>query len=229
MRDLYLFLFFIGITLGVSGCSWFSFGNDVVEDGETYRKGVQAFEKKEYDKAIQQFREIPPDSPHYPKTLALIQKIPLQRAEDAIESEDYQMALSELNKIPQTNKSYSRAQQLKTEVTYQMAMDEYQKARRSPERIRALGKLSNMAAEGKNKDSLLGVIEMIGGQLNQATQAREVETLIHLLQETLEEQQDREVVVAGLEQTFEAYDQFNGDPRFRDRLLRLIAELKLKL
>ncbi len=232
MRGLRQMLFILCLLSGLAGCSWFnffSFGSDEEsKESDTYQKGVEAYQQKEYDSAIKHFRSVSPKSPNYSKTLNLIEKIPMQRAEKAIAQRDYDTALQELNKIPEGNSNYPKAQQLKTKVYYESALINYQKASSSM-RIPELEKLANVASQTKNRENMLRTIQLIGDELNQSTRATDVNTLINLLRSTVENVRDSEVIHAGLKHAFEAYERFNRQPRLRNQLLRLIASLKIQL
>ena len=233
MKALYQILFMVVILLGIGGCSWiggfFGEDDDPSDADQNYREAVQALENKDYKRSGDLVREIKPDSPVYSKGLQLLQQIPLQKAQDAIDSKEYAVALRELNKIAEGNSNYPKAQQLKARVVYQVALEDFHKAGSSSQKIRTLEQLAEVAIESRNMENVLQTIDMIGDQLNQATQPEEVETLILLLDFTTETQQDVDIVYAGLEQSFLAYNQFNHQPRFRDQLLRLIAKLKMNL
>lgn len=228
MRGWSLFLCTWSIVFGLSSCAWI--GKDaLVEDDAIYREGLQATKDKDYDEAVASLRKIPPNSPFYRKALQLIRKIPLLRVQDAIDERNYRMALNELHKIPPTHESYPEVEQLKMDIAYHMALEEYQKARNFRERVVALEKLSLAVTGRQIKERLIEAVEIIGGELNQSTQTQEIETFLALLETTLLEQRDPDVLYAGLGQSFEAYDQFHGNLLFRSQLLRLIAQLKLRL
>ena len=228
MRGWFLFLLIAGVALGISSCAWIG-EEALVEDDALYRQALQAIQEEDYDEALSSLRKTPPDSPYYPRALQLIRRIPLVRVQDAIDARNYKKALSELHKIPPTHESYPEVQQLQMDIAYHMALEEYQKARTFRERVVALEKLSLAVTERKSKERLIEAVEIIGGELNQSNQTQEIETFLALLETTLVEQRDPDVIYAGLGQSFAAYRQFNGNLLFRSQLLRLIAQLKFKL
>ncbi|MBF0277179.1 MAG: hypothetical protein HQM13_05285 [SAR324 cluster bacterium] len=233
MKTLYRILCIVVIISGIGGCSMigglFGGGNEPSDSDKNYREAVKALEEKKYKKSSELVREIEPDSPVYSKGLQLLQQIPLQKAQDAIEAKDYPMALSELNKISEGNSNYAKAKELKEKMAFMIALNEYEKARQTPQRMESLERLATVAIESKNSPNLMRAIDIIGDHLNQSNRPEEIETYIMLLESTIENQHDTDVVYAGLEHSFMAYKQFNQEPDLRDQLLRLIAKLKMNL
>ncbi len=233
MKTLYQILFIAVILSGIGGCSLVGglFGGDdeLLEADRHYREAVKAFKEKKYKKSTALIREIEPDSPVYPKGIQLLQKIPMQRAQDAIQAKNYPLALRQLNKISEENSNYRKAQQLKGRVVFQFALSEYDKAKRAPQKVRALAHLTDVAIESKKMENVLQTIDIIGDQLKQSKQPQEIKTLIRLLESTIEKQRNTDILHAGLEQSFLAYNQFNQQVEHRDQLLRLIAKVKMKL
>jgi len=233
VKTLYQILFIAVILSGMGGCSLFGdrFGEDdeLLKDDSNYREAVKALKEKKYKKSSELIRKIEPDSPVYAKGLQLLQKIPMQRAQDAIQAKDYSLALRELNKISEGNSNYPKAQQLKSSIAFQAALSEYDKAEHTPQKFKALERLADVAIESRKTKDVLQTIDIIGDQLNQSSQPQEIETLIMLLKSTIEDQRNPDVLYAGLEKSFSAYNQFNQQAETRDQLLRLIAKLKINL
>ena len=77
-----------------------------------FEQGMRLFEQKEYTGAVESFRQVPPESALYNRSLAMIRRVPYQRGRDAYEEQRYADASRQFRAVPVSASEYDSCTEL---------------------------------------------------------------------------------------------------------------------
>lgn len=215
------------------GCSLFPGGESdkqiPAKDSEYFEAGFKAYKKKQYPEAIDFLRKVSTDSSLYPEALETIRKIPYQKALDFYEKKEYSQAIKEAEKIPPDASQYSESQKIIKVSKYKLALEKFENAPNFSSKLIESENLWNKAKGTEELFPIRNTLNKIGDLLKQAKTKKQVNNVVKLFSSILNEQNDREVLFAGLEKAFDAIKKFRNIPEAREDLFKLIGEIKIKL
>ena len=94
-----------------------------------FEQGMRLFEQKEYTGAVESFRQVPPESALYNRSLAMIRRVPYQRGRDAYEEQRYADASRQFRAVPISASEYGDAQNYLREIEMIRIEQQYRESR----------------------------------------------------------------------------------------------------
>ena len=192
-----------------------------------FEQGMRLFEQKEYTGAVESFRQVPPESALYNRSLAMIRRVPYQRGRDAYEEQRYADASRQFRAVPVSAAEYDSAQNYLREIEMIRIEQQYRDSRgdRRRELLSQLVQKSRENSDAKRLDELLerSRKEMMGSM------PAEQRAWLAWFRETMEEETSRTVRQQMLEEMVQNFEQFAAEPTTRAEAIELVASLKLSL
>ncbi len=191
-----------------------------------YESGMQSYEAKDYETAVDFLREVPADSALYAQSVRTIQRVPYQKGVDAYEEGEYLRALTELAKIPEYHPDYENARDLRIRIEYELLRQEYEKAV-GVERIEWLRKLIAKGFERRNEQVNLQSVDDLGNDIAASNDPQLTSQLLTLMHETLVSQNDPVLYQRALEHLMRNFSHLHQQRTVRAQAFEMVSEVKL--